>query len=112
MSAPDLPLYQAFRQVRACRIGAIERVPSGWLVRPAEPFLDSFNVPQAFVSGQNPLPGGYLVIRHTGFMKYVPAVEFEADHFQVDALKDRRQQLLAQLAEVDTAITQAERTTP
>ena len=42
MSAPDLPLYQAFRQVRACRIGAIERVNNVMAVR-ADTGVKSFD---------------------------------------------------------------------
>ena len=100
----QLPLYQQSRRVRACRIKAVEQTPSGWLLHPAEPFLDPFPVPAGFINNQRPMPGGYCVVQDGGNMRYVHAQEFESTYFEVDALKDRREQLTRELAEVNAAI--------
>lgn len=105
-----LPLYQQVRRVRACKIKAVEQTPHGWVLHPEEPFLDPFPVQAGFIQNQRPMAGGYLTIQDNGQMRYVNAAEFEAAHIQVDALLDRREQLLRSLSEIDTAIQANNRT--
>lgn len=108
-----LPLYQQCRRVRACRIKLVEQTPSGWVLHPAEPFLDPFPVAAGFINNQRPMPGGYCVVQDNGQMRYVHAQEFEDTYYAVDALKDRQEQLTRQLAEVNAAIeANSRRTTP
>lgn len=108
-----LPLYQQSKRVRACRIKAVEQTPTGWVLCPAEPFLDPFPVTAGFIQNQRPMQGGYCVVTDNGQMRYVHAQEFEDTYYAVDALKDRHEQLTRQLAEVNAAIeANTRRTTP
>lgn len=100
----QLPPFQLCKRVRACRIKAVEQTPTGWMLHPAEPFLDPFPVPSGFINNQRPMPGGYCVVQGAGNLRYVHAQEFEDNYYAVDVLKDRHEQLTRQLAEVNAAI--------
>lgn len=106
MSQHDLPLFQCHTRVRACLIHSVDRdeATDKWTVTPAEPYLDPFEVPRAFVARQGPRAGMYLVRMRNGFLAVSTAKEFEDNYAAVDALEERRDELLRQLADVNNAI--------
>lgn len=105
-----LPLYQCHKQVRACRITTIEQVaPARFVVHPEEKFLDSFEVPAAFVQKHQPQPGGWIVQYADGYLSFSPHKAFEDGYERVDDLIERREELTAELQLVNAAIDAAKK---
>lgn len=103
----ELPLYQCHKRVRACKIKAVTRTATGWIIEPEEGFLEPIPVSVDYVTKHQPAPGGYFVTYEDGYRSYSPGTAFEAGYTPIDVLTDRREQLVQQLASVDAAIAAA-----
>lgn len=109
-AAALMPAYQCVKRARACKVKSLERDEQGYLVHPAEPFLDEpISVPFEFINRHQIHPGNYLLLYENGLFGMATARDFEANWLAVDHLQDRQQTLIRQLADVTAAIAAQQR---
>lgn len=84
----EMPRYKCHKEVRALKIGKIERdsdkasdenreTDGSAIITPVEAIYAPFRVDYNYVKKHNPQVGGYYVLYKDGYQSYSPAQAFE-----------------------------------